>query len=375
MKYLSGLLLLLASAQLSAEIISVKASGQGVNLETAIDAALVRAVEQVSGVSIDANKTSIKSLTRDNEGTEFNSASVNGLQKQAAGKIKSYQVMSEQCDDQGCQVQVIAKIERSHHELRQEKMKQQNKNRRTIAVANFSGSKGKQLSTELEGLLVKDRKFSVLNDTGSANLDYIIEGKMLTAATHKKVVDKSRTVELTGEYIKDVKTYYSSKVVVEFKVIDLVNDQVKWSDTITTTSSRANLSYLLELTAKKAFDQLKSNIYPLVIIKGDDNSIMLNSGGDTVKEGEIYDVFSAGQTIIDPTTGESLGAVERKIGQIKVTSVLPKLSYATLIKGDIDAVATKQIARKAKAATVKRKSRKASKPKPKAEPESPGIVL
>ncbi len=204
--------------------------------------------------------------------------------------------------------------------------------------------------------MVKDRKFSVLDNPNDARLDYIVEGKIIESRTTKRVVDNSRTVELTGEYIEDKKTYYSSRVVVEYKIIDIYNGQIKWSDRVTTTSSRNNLSLLKNITARKVFDALKENIYPLLVLKAEDGSLIVNSGGETVSTGELYDVYKMGKAIIDPVTGERLGANEIKVGTVKISRVLPKMAYATLIKGDAASLGKMQIARKAKQQPAKRKT-------------------
>lgn len=99
--------------------------------------------------------------------------------------------------------------------------------------------------------MVQDRKFKVLYDRLDPTLQYFVTGQVVTANTNKSVVDNSRTVELTGESIKDVKTYYSSKVLVKFQILDVVNNQVKWSATIPTTSSRNNLNLLVDIASKK----------------------------------------------------------------------------------------------------------------------------
>jgi hypothetical protein len=259
-----------------------------------------------------------------------------------------------------------------------DKVKDLNANRRTIAVGNFTGPKGSTISNKVEEFLVQDRKFKVLNDKNDPALQYLVTGKVLTAKTSKSVVDNSRSIELTGEEIKDVKTYYSSKVLIEFRIFDVIHNQVKWSATIPTTSSRNNLSLLVDIASKKVFNQLKDNIYPLVVLKGDSGSLVLNSGGSTVKKGEYYDVFKLGEKFVDPVTNESLGREEIKVATVKVTKVLPKLAYISVVKGSADDIGKQSIARKSNyAAKTKKTVSKPSKPKPQApkEEKTVGIIL
>ena len=345
-----------ASSVQAASYEKVVTTGQGETLDQAIDVGLRRAVEQVSGVSIDSSRISTTTYSSNGDKSEAKEAMIDGIHTAAKGNVK-YRILNEQCLNDFCNV----KLEVSVKVDPRDKIKDLNSNRRTIAVGQFSGPKGSTIGKKVQEFLVQDRKFKVLSNQKDPALQYVVTGKVLTAKTHKRVVDNSRTVELTGENIKDVKTYYSSKVLVEFRIVDVVNNQVKWSATIPTTSSRNNLSLLVDIASKKVFTQLKDNIYPLVLLVGDNGSMVLNSGGSTVKKGQYYDVFSLGEKFVDPVTKESLGRDEVKVGTVKVTKVLPKLAYVTVVKGDASAIKTKSIARKSTYAPRPKKS--AAKPK------------
>lgn len=347
-------------------------TGQGETLDQAIDVGLRRAVEQVSGVSIDSGRISSTTYVSDGEKSKVRDAMIDGTQITSKGDVK-YRILHEQCLNDFCNV----KLEVSVKVDPRDKIKDQNSNRRTIAVGQFTGPKGTTIGKKVLKYLVQDRKFKVLDNPNDPSLQYLVTGKVITAATNKRVVDKSRTVELTGERIKDVKTYYSSKVLVEYRIVDIVNNQVKWSATIPTTSSRNNLSLLVDIASKKVFDQLKDNIYPMVVLVGDNGSLVLNSGGETVKRGQYFDVFSLGEKFIDPVTKESLGHDEMKVATVKVTKALPKFAYVSVVKGNTSEIKNNSIARKSayrapkKRATYKPKSHA----KPKEEEKSVGIVL
>nr|VVV05748.1 hypothetical protein AW0309160_03231 [Aliivibrio wodanis] len=353
---------------------TVVTTGQGTSLDDAIDAGLRRAVEQVSGVSVNSNRTSATKYDSNGKNSEFNSSMDEGTKFHSKGDVK-YEVLNQKCDHSICSVKLKVKVKVDPRD----KIKDQNSNRRTIAIVAFSGTKGNVISQSVRDKLVQDRKFKVLNNARDPQLQYLVTGKILVAKTYKRVVDKSRTVELTGEEIKDVKTYYSSKVLLEYKIVDVVNNQIKWSDTIPTTSSRNNLSLLVDIASKKVFNQIKDNIYPLITIVSKDGSIMLNSGGKTVKTGEYYDLFRLGDKIIDPITKESLGYNETKIATVKVSRVLPKLSYVQVVKGDAYLIKSNFIARKSSYRTaVKRKVSKPSVkaiPKIEVEDDVGGIIL
>ena len=329
-----------------ASTVSVETTGVGKTLDDAIDSAITRAVEQVSGVSVDSDRKSSKVYVKESgQGSAYRNESNDGTRFKSKGEAR-YRVLSENCLKDQCRVRLAVQVEQNDDLERQKKLKEQNKNRRTISIKPFTGPKGSEMAKKIETLFVQDRKFKVLNDSNASNLDYILTGKVIKAKTNKRVVDNSRTVELTGEKIKDVKTYINSEVLVEYKIIDVVNNQVKWSATVPTTSGRNNLSLLMQISAKKVFTQLKDNIYPLVVIVANDGSIILNSGGNTLKVGDRFDVFSLGEKIIDPITKESLGYNERKVATVKVKKVLPKLAYVKVVSGDASLIDNQQIARK-----------------------------
>ncbi|WP_406734434.1 hypothetical protein RJD39_21820 [Vibrio scophthalmi] len=348
---------------------TVITTGQGETLDQAIDQGLRRAIEQVSGVSIDSARISTTTYSSNNEGSDAKEAMIDGTHMSAKGNVK-YRVLTEKCLNDFCNVRLEVNVKVDP----KDKVKDLNANRRTIAIGDFTGPKGATITNKVKDLLVQDRKFKVLNDKSDPALQYLVTGKVVSANTHKRVVDNSRTVELTGEHIKDVKTYYNTDVVIEFQILDVMHNQIKWSATIPTTSSRNNLSLLVDIASKKVFNQLKDNIYPLVVLVGDNGSIVLNSGGETVKQGEFFDVFTLGEKFVDPITKESLGRDETKVATVKVTKVLPKLAYVKVIKGDSSALKSNSIARKS---TYRPAVKKASTKAPaKVEKEkSVGIIL
>jgi hypothetical protein len=60
---------------------------------------------------------------------------------------------------------------------------------------------------------------------------------------------------------------------------------------------------------------------------------VINQGGDSVKVGQRFAAFVLGVEQFDPYTKESLGRREKEAAQIEISRVLPKMSYAKVIKG------------------------------------------
>lgn len=91
--------------------------------------------------------------------------------------------------------------------------------------------------------------------------------------------------------------------------------------------------------ARAVIDALTTKImltvYPPKVVKFDESTkeITLNYGDIIFEDGQLWDVFQEGEVVIDPDTGESLGNDETKVGQIRITSTMDKLSKATLLSG------------------------------------------
>jgi curli biogenesis system outer membrane secretion channel CsgG len=70
----------------------------------------------------------------------------------------------------------------------------------------------------------------------------------------------------------------------------------------------------------------------IVSVKG--GQVYLNAGTDAgVKIGDTFSVYKAGEELVDPDTGASLGVEETLAGQIQVSKTMPKFSFATITSG------------------------------------------
>ncbi|MFT7492323.1 MAG: hypothetical protein ACI80S_001923, partial [Pseudohongiellaceae bacterium] len=78
---------------------------------------------------------------------------------------------------------------------------------------------------------------------------------------------------------------------------------------------------------------LVQRIYPIRVVDVSGDQIVLNAGGNSLTQGMILDVFKEGKKIVDPYTGESLGKTEKKVGEVQVTRVNSKVTYARHIDG------------------------------------------
>ena len=89
---------------------------------------------------------------------------------------------------------------------------------------------------------------------------------------------------------------------------------------------------------KQAGNIILSALYPVKVAHYNASSgvVTLNRGRDALKVGQKMKVFSVGEAIIDPDTGEQLGSDEEQIGVIQVTETRSKLSRASILKGRVE---------------------------------------
>lgn len=169
--------------------------------------------------------------------------------------------------------------------------------------------------------------------------DYVLMGEISVfeiLATWMQVPGTTRwSVTLTGRIIVDMRIVDSrtSRVVaadkgeVEHETKALFDHRVeivvdgKYIDTMQRT--------LCEDLVIKTID----GVYPVKVMAFSGGVVNLNRGeGGGLAVGQVLDVYVEGQEMVDPDTGETLGAEEVKIGRIKVTEILPRFSKAAVVE-------------------------------------------
>ena len=351
--------LLLAVVPAWAATTPVQVSGFGATERLAVENALIEAVSQVNGIDIKNSQQVEQLLHKKNGETETMTHTQRNGSVAAKGMVDSYNILSKDCNSEGCRVQLHVNV------IRYKAAGLSADSRRKLAVLPFTGRHGATFSSELQDLYTQSRRFAVLDrsqneayrqekalwesdNTGLAEkarmgqvlgLDYILVGKVEKASTRRW----SKNIELTGE----VKHYASSSLRVRYQLIEVPTRQVKWSDSISLSAGNGNLNGLINQAIKGIFQQTMDNIYPLRLINVKGKRVIINQGGKTLKVGSYYTVFDLGEKLVDPYTGEVLGQDESAIGKIRITEVKPKLAYAELIEGDSSLLEKNQIARPA----------------------------
>ncbi|OGV43892.1 MAG: hypothetical protein A2X48_05360 [Lentisphaerae bacterium GWF2_49_21] len=215
--------------------------------------------------------------------------------------------------------------------------------------------------------LVKSRKFSVLE---RSFVEKIMKENKLTESEYCKPGEEQRIGKLLvadflvvghvdrveflveSKYIeitKETSIRLKGTMKVHFRVVETKSGKVVCANTITRkldsrdipAAERRNMTggdyrdRLFTDCAVSASNYILEGIYPVKIASVQGEELVLNRGeGTGLVVGGQYEVYSQGDIVKDPDTGESIGSEETKIGLIEVTSVQQKFSKAKILKSE-----------------------------------------
>jgi len=378
------------------EITILEVQGFGGTQSEAVQNGLIEALKQAKGVNIESEKEYVKKLRETSLSTD-NSSSYNlkidedsqsTVREATQGLIREYRITeSSPTDHSEWAVKLAVKLVRyktpgfSPHE------------RRKIAVIPFRSTKqyftfhgvdmpypeiSRQFSQKMVIELAQSRRFTVLDreymeeflreknlilssdipvselmKIGEAlGVDYLLIGT-ISEASEKQT---SYFIQVTGETGYE----HSASFFADYRIVVMATRQIKWADSVSLTFDDAKIkdmvpsleavqikTLLFESAAKKVVHRAMENIYPLRVVKVQANGeVILNQGGVSLADRDMLDVFSAGEQVVDPYTGEALGPAESWIATIEIVRVIPKMSFAKVIKGDSGSIPNGSICRR-----------------------------
>lgn len=341
--------------------VTVDIQATGVNPNDAINNGLVQAIQQVTGVSIDRSVI-YDLLQTDQSGgggdlRNFDEKLQQKLKSNSNGVVKQYRIVNiDRRQEAEVQVQLVVTIEKYTE------VGLSSESRRKIAVMPFSDPSGKvtqagtTLQTSLISYIVKTRRFAVLDRSNSEayfqemslittgqtpiseqpriaqvlSADYLITGRLQAAQSTLS----QQYIPLTGETVSRV-TGTPGRV--DFSLMEVATRQVKFTGHVDAAGSN-------ETIVEKIGSAIIEAIYPLRVIDASDpTELVINQGGDSLKVGQRFTAFLLGVEQFDPYTKESLGKREKEAAQIEVIRVLPKMSYAKVIKGTLPVTTAAEI--------------------------------
>ena len=208
-------------------------------------------------------------------------------------------------------------------------------------------------------------------------IDYVLLGAITQYGIDKKGIG---TRGLLGRF-DFAAGREKARMTVDIKIIDVETGSIAIAETVTETAEGAKaietrqvaassssgqvLSDVMRKTANSVVHLIVSTLYPIKIVNlSSSGAIMLNYGSGLLQKKQVFDVFSQGEEIIDPDTGEVLGCEEEKIGRIEVTSVQAKFSKAKVLVG-ADKIKRGMICRLVSKEQLEREEKAKQKPKKK----------
>jgi TolB-like protein len=393
----------------------VEAKGQGVNREEAIKKALQQAVAQARGVAVSSLDTDFAyfSATADinrtptGKAVEFDAVGVQTggttLRTGVAGLVKTYEVLNEKkIDDRTYEVTLKVSVYEYESPIKTSRLKLAVMPIRTLAasyqfgdITNPSLDTSRLFSQKLAVALTQTNKFDVLDreymqefaqerkilidDAPLEELaklgqvlgvDYMLVGTITRAG----IVRKESFSQAIGRSISEYEADFSF----EYRLIVGPTRQVKLADVLTIKLDKTeqlkplvtkwrpqDMDYkemsdnFITIAANRVVESIIDNLYPARIASIEkDGRVIINQGGARIAEGQLLDVFSQEKEIFDADTKESLGKTEVLVATIKIDKVMPKISYAKLVDGDLAKITEGLICRLKKAEAAPDQGRK-----------------
>lgn len=427
----------------TAEDVVVQTHGYGDTYEQAVEAALGDAIRQVNGAAVAtqsagakatltvkesgegevttgysglSTESTLQNATKGDTKTNSGAAQVtaSGSTKttveagmgsatdvSSQGKVKSYRVIQQKCEDKRCEVDLEVTVEKFDFKPKTAKLE-----RDSIAVVTTgklrNNRNADQLRQAITDKLVKSGRFTVLDRSNDAAIDgelgllasdnvsdeqrtklgqmlgadYMLIVNLTQAGVSTQV--KEETIDLTGETNREVSQ--STRASVRYTLVESSTRAVRWSDSAAFSSGGNKLSAALDGFLDKIIGDIAEIVSPPKVVSVQGTRIVINRGQGLAVTGQTYDIYSVGEALIDPDTGEELGTNEEKVAAIRITTVQAKLAYGEVIEGDTVRIARGAIARlKATAppkATPKPKpTRKVAVESNQATEEEGGIIL
>lgn len=342
-----------------AQFITTVAEGSGQTRDAALTAALLSAVEQVTGGAVGTRDVVVREL-REIVSNRTDTFIVTEERRQAIARVsgglfRSYRVLEVREEGANTVVRLEAQIAVFRP------TQDQAVTRRRIAVSEFRDESGRQtefgsvLRDRLIAHLTQSQRFAVLDRANDAaydremsllsrdapvtervrigqtlGTDYLVIGRMRNVAQ----VRQETYISITGETV--VRRFARGSL--DFQVLEVATRQVLLAGSVA-PATQANLTQVLDAMVVRLGREVTQSIYPIRLLRMDNpDELILNQGGVTVGQGQRFRAMVLGEEMFDPYTRESLGRVERETALIEVWRVDDRLSYARLLGGSLPKV-------------------------------------
>lgn len=386
---------------------AVETKGQGVNREEAIKKALQQAVAQAKGVAISSRdadflyRSASADIERKDTGgkrVEFDYVSVDtggtALRTDIEGLVKTYEVLNEKkLDDNTYEVTLKVTVYDYESPDKTARLRLAVMPIRTLAasyqfgdITNPSLDTSRLFSQKLAVALTQTNKFAVLDreyiqefaqeknilidDAPLEELaklgqvlgvDYMLVGTITRAGIAKKESFSQAIGRSISEYEADFSFEYRlivgpTRQIKSAGVLDIALDKTDEIKKLVKKWEPQDLDYkemmdnFVGMAANQLVETIIDNIYPIRIASIDkDGQVIINQGGSRISVGQLLDIVSQGKELFDADTKESLGTTEILVATVRIDKVLPRMSFAKLVEGDLAKIAEGLICRPKKA--------------------------
>lgn len=115
----------------------------------------------------------------------------------------------------------------------------------------------------------------------------------------------------------------------EIKYVKQLNESQR-SQASCDGSAEIDVPQLLRQAANHVASGLVTAIYPILVASvQSDGTLVLNYGEGAVDPGQVFAVYSKGDAIRDPSTGEVIANNETRLGYVRVSEIAGRISKAT----------------------------------------------
>lgn len=211
------------------------------------------------------------------------------------------------------------------------------------------------LDSQLTSILTQTRKFKVaartdleaiteeqaLSGGGIAGLDYLViptvddfQNIVKTAtfaAIDKTVTRRELRLSLAVKlYDTQDGVLVEAPSVLCHKSLVIENPEFAQTEGDFTESLLRNIAREASLSASR---KILDSLYPAKVLAKTGMQVTINRGeGGGIEKGQIWNVYSVGESLRDPDTGELLGAEEILVGKVRITEVSARISRAQTIE-------------------------------------------
>jgi hypothetical protein len=136
----------------------------------------------------------------------------------------------------------------------------------------------------------------------------------------------------------------AARLTITFKVMGTTSGEIKFQTTQTSAFDRPGgvsdstsqhigaeaFPALAHEVSVKATNAIVNYVYPIQVIRVTGPEIYVNRGeGGSLALGDVWELESTGESLIDPTTKEDLGPSETSLGKVRITRIAPRFSVVT----------------------------------------------